>query len=341
MAARRTASRRSRPRRRSPRAGPRAARPSRARPPGRRRRGAASSGASSRRPSRARSPVGPDLPLRGRLDQGVEQRRAATGVGAGRRRRPGRRPSARSAGLAERGDQASGRRPPGRPAILPGPERLDQRLDHRRASRPPRARRPGAAGCRRSRTGPPATAGSQYGLQVAGGQPEGVVEEPVDRPVERPQRQLGRAAARGSWPSARTASSRTRGMVVGDPRRRAGRAGRRAGRASAATTRTAAARTRGSAESSSRREQVGLDHVERLVGPEGFEPVVLGLGVVRVEPLDPGRQRGDDRRRPALLEHALGVVPGPVLGGLQGVEQRLGRRRRRASAARRAGGPWR
>ena len=51
-------------------------------------------------------------------------------------------------------------------------------------------------------------------------------------------------------------------------------------------------------------EQVGLDHVERLVGPEPFEPVVLDLGVAGVEPLTQAASAGGDRR-PALLQHPL------------------------------------
>ena len=43
---------------------------------------------------------------------------------------------------------------------------------------------------------------------------------------------------------------------------------------------------------------------------------------LRVERLDPRGERGDDLGLAPLLEHALGLVAGPVLGGLERVEQR-------------------
>jgi hypothetical protein len=35
------------------------------------------------------------------------------------------------------------------------------------------------------------------------------------------------------------------------------------------------------------RQEVGLGDVQALIGPEGFEPLMLGLGVVRVDRLYP------------------------------------------------------
>ena len=68
-------------------------------------------------------------------------------------------------------------------------------------------------------------------------------------------------------------------------------------------------------------EQLRLDHIQSLVRPEGFEPMVFHFGVAGIERLDPGRKPRNDRAPPSFLEHALGVMPGPVFGSLERFKQ--------------------
>ena len=238
-----------------------------ARPPARRRRGGRRPGRRARRPSRARSPSGRTFRCSAAFTRPSSKAARAARRERSARRGPGRRsPPGRRAGRASR---SSVRRapPPGRRDRArrgaPSSSGLTTAGEPTAWSAKTRCR--GVAAevelARRDRREP-------VGLQVAGGQPEGVVEEPVDRPVERPQRQLGRArlgdrAPGPGRPRAGRADGRrpTRGAssaervgepvvpVRSDPRRPPpGRAGRPI--------------------ASSCAEQVGLDDVERLIGPE-------------------------------------------------------------------------
>ena len=222
----------------------------------------------SGRAGRGRPPAGPSAarsPSSGPRARPFAPRWAARCRGTG----PGRRqPQGRRAGPASRWRSA----PP-----LPG-----------RRARAPRGASPAAAGPRRAcstawsaktrcrglppkSNRPAATAGSHSGCRSRGRQPEGVVEEPVDRPVQRPQRQLGRARAGNlrqgphrlepdagmssttRWPSSADRVGDPAVPVRHDPHAPPpGPAGRGA--------------------SSRLAQQLRLDDVERLVGPEGFEP---------------------------------------------------------------------
>ena len=68
-------------------------------------------------------------------------------------------------------------------------------------------------------------------------------------------------------------------------------------------------------------EQFWLGDVERLIGPEGLQPVVFELRVFGIKLADPGCQRRQDVGWPAGFEFELGMGAREFFGGSEHVEQ--------------------
>ncbi len=182
------------------------------------------------------------------------------------------------------------------------------------------------------------------GCEFSGRQPQAILQERVDRPVEGGHRQFGRAQARelGSGPARPRAGREGSRRSTRSPSRATGSESRSF---QCGTTRTAAARTRASGDCKSSLKQLGpglveiLGQIERLPGPEGLETMVLVLGITAVELGDPIFQFGNHLDAP-LLQHAPCLLPGPLLGCLQRIEQVLGPVHRPAWAGAPAVDPW-
>ncbi len=81
-------------------------------------------------------------------------------------------------------------------------------------------------------------------------------------------------------------------------------------------------------------EQLDVDDVLVLMGPEGFGQAMLVIGIVSIQPGDPGLEGGDDLRGIPRAQLGPGPVADPVLGMLEEPEQFLDRVRRRSGGRR-------
>ena len=155
--------------------------------------------------------------------------------------------------------------------------------------------------------------------QIAGRQPNGIIEKPIDRLIERPHRHFGRRGGMDLRQRPHRLQPDAR-IFVGDP---PGQQVERVGHLARPVTEhshSGSPRVR-LVRFEQRAEQIRRDVPERLIGPEGFEPIMRALRIGRVEPLDPGRERGDHFRA-ALLQQLLRLAPRVSLGRFEIVEQR-------------------